>query len=493
MTLGRIQAVSLATKAVTLALGVAQALLVVAFLSKAEYGLVGLVISIGSVIGAAQHLGIMDGAIREIAVLKGKREIGTVFWASHVLRQSVTIPLTGALVALAGTIAARIYGRPEITPYIQLFAVSLILQGVQDVLGAALTGMKKFAALYAGQIITAVINVAAFGYLTWRFGVSGFFWAVLLTTSVMIALYGWVIARELGTALRLPRLADVRTYAKRLLRVAGYMYVSRMLFVVWQRLPLLLLGGVVAADALGEINLALTFGSKLTIIAMALSEVNLSWMSTLFAAKREEFTAVVTRNLQRVLLFMMAITLVLIFFVPEILLLPPLREYLPARSLVVVITMAFFLYALTDIGTSSVFVPADKPRLRAGVFAFMTGLSAAIIAALLAVRPDALQASFGMLAGAAAAYVAMALLAQRRFAVRLLTRQLGVFVILLLLAAGWLLMEPALPMRMVVFLGLSSVIIWETWHSKLLPHLPPFFGERLKTPLPKWGEGRVRG
>lgn len=469
MNLGRIQALSLATKAVTLTLGVAQALLVVAFLSKAEYGLVGLVISIGSVIGAAQHLGIMDGAIREIAVLKQRRDVARVFWASHALRQSITVPLTGALVALAGTIAVRIYGRPEITPYIQLFAVSLILQGLQDVLGAALTGMKKFAALYAGQIVTAAVNVAAFGYLTWRFGVFGFFWAVLATTSIMIAFYSWIIVRELGAELRLPTLGELRSSAKRLLRVAGYMYASRILFAAWQRLPLLLLGGVLAADVLGEINLALTFGSKLTIIAMALSEVNLSWMSTLFAVRREEFTVVVTRNMQRVLIFMMAVTLVLIFFTPEILLLPPLREYLPARNLIVITTVAFFLYALTDIGTSSVFVPADAPRLRAGVFGVMTALSAGIVAVLLAVRPDAWLASLGILAGAAAAYAAMAILAQRRFAVRLLTRQLGLFVLLLLLAAAWLLAEPALTARIVVFGGLSLLMLWEAWQSKLLP------------------------
>src|SRR3989344_8175319 len=364
MNLARVQMLSLATKAVTLALGIVQAFLVIHFLSRAEYGLVGLVMSIGSVIGVTQHLGVVDGAIREIAVLKKREEIGKVFWVAHLVRQVVTIPLTIGLIALAGSIAARVYGRPEITMYIQIFAASLILQGLQDVLGATLTGMKKFIELYAVQVVTAAINIAVFGWLTWQHGVAGFFWAVIVTTSIMVGIYAVIIGRHLGGALRLPSWADIRQYTRGVMRVAGYMNIARILFVVWQRLPLLLLGGVVAADRLGDFNLALTFGSKLLIVASALSEVNLSLMSSLFATRREEFAQTVTRNMQRVLVLLAGLTLLLIFFTPEILHIPILLEYLPAQGLVVIMTVAFFLYALIDIGTSSVFVSADRPRLR---------------------------------------------------------------------------------------------------------------------------------
>jgi Polysaccharide biosynthesis protein. len=143
MDLGRTQALSLATKAVTTALGLIQSLIVIRLLGPANFGLVGLVMSIGGVIGVSQHLGIVDGAIREIAVLKKKSEIAKVFWVSHIVRQVVTIPLSLALILLSGVIATRIYGRPEITLFLQIFAAALILQGLQDVLGASLTGLKK--------------------------------------------------------------------------------------------------------------------------------------------------------------------------------------------------------------------------------------------------------------------------------------------------------------------------------------------------------------
>src|SRR3990167_470288 len=238
MNLARIQFLSVATKAVTTALGIIQSLIIIKVLSATEYGIVGLVMAIGGLIGVSQHLGIVDGAIREIAVRKNKDEIGKVFWVSHIARQAVTLPLSLALLALAGIIATKIYHRPEIIPYIQLFAGALILQGLQDVLGATLTGMKKFGSLYAIQIITAAINIAVFGFLTWKYQINGFFWAVIITTLIMVALFAGVIKKELAGYLSFPSWPEIKEYGKNLLHIGLFMYISRIFYVIWQRLPL---------------------------------------------------------------------------------------------------------------------------------------------------------------------------------------------------------------------------------------------------------------
>lgn len=469
MDLGKTQLLSLITKAITSALGILQSLFVVRLLSRGEFGLVGLVMSIGGLIGVSQHLGIVDGTIREIAVLKDKREAGKVFWVSHLMRQLVTVPLTVGLVLAAGFIAQRLYHRPEITFYLQIFAASLILQGLQDVLGAALTGLKKFLWLYAVQIVTAIINIGVFAGLTWKFGMAGFFWAVIITTGVMVVWFFALIARELRGYLAWPTGQDIRQYGRRVLRIGVYMYLARIFFVVWQRLPLLLLGGVLTAERLGDLNVSLTFGSRLAIIAMALSEVNLSLMSSLFASKREEFQQVVTRNMYRVLVVMAAITLVLLFFTPEILRYVIGAQYLPSAPLILVMTLAFFLYSLTEIGTSSLFVSADQPRLRAVVYGAMMMLTGALVGWIFVTRPDALLASFAVLAGAAAAYLGMIWLAQHRFAISLLTPQLAIFLLALGGSVAWLFFGPSLWARAPVFAALLWYILREAHRKKLLP------------------------
>ncbi|MDP3997154.1 MAG: oligosaccharide flippase family protein [Candidatus Andersenbacteria bacterium] len=469
MNLAKIQALSLGTKAVTTALGIIQSVIVVRILSPAEYGLVGLVMSVGGVIGVTQHLGIVDGAIREIAVLKNKREAAAVFWVSHLVRQAVTIPLSIGLILLAGFVAGSIYHRPEIALLIQIYAAVLILQGLQDVMGATLTGLKRFVSLYVVQIVTAAINVAVFGYATWRFGTVGFFWAIVITTTIMIILLTIIVARSLRGELRWPGIVQINKYSRRVMRVGAYMYLARIFFVIWQRLPLLLLGGVLTADSLGYLNVSLTFGSKLTIIAMALSEVNLSWMSSLYAQRQNEFRRVVTRNMHRVLLLMMLLTLVLLYFAPEILQYVIGAEYLPARQIILIVTAAFFLYALTDIGTSSVFVSADEPRLRAIIYGAMTTVTAVTVGWILWQRPDAFWASGGVLGGAVVAYLITVIFTKKHFGIALVTGQLGLLLAALGLSVGWLLTEPLLLVRTAVFILLTAYVIYEANRSNLLP------------------------
>ncbi|MEX2054989.1 MAG: oligosaccharide flippase family protein [Candidatus Andersenbacteria bacterium] len=468
MSLVRTQLLSLITKAVTTVLGIIQSLIVVRLLSPAEFGLVGLVMSIGGVIGVSQHLGIVDGAIREIAVLKNKREIAKVFWVSHFTRQAVTIPLSLGLFFLAPWIAEGIYSRPEITHYIQLFASVLILQGLQDVLGATLTGMKKFVTLYLVQIITAAVNIGAFGYLTWRYGITGFFWAVLATTSLMIILFIVLVRKYLPGELALPTWAETKQYGRQLMKIGFFMYVARIFFVAWQRLPLLILGGVLGAHELGYINVSLTFGARMTIIAMALSEVNLAWMSTLYANRREEFAHVVTRNLHRVMLVMAAGTAILLFFTPEILTYIVGAEYEPARHLIYIMTLAFFLYSLVDIGTSSIFVPANNPKARTILYGVMFAISAVIIAWLWSTRPDPLLACFAILSGVIVAYLGM-LWQARHYGVRLLTGELALVVLALVAITAWLFIDPLLVTRLVVFAAFISYLAWIMIHSNLLP------------------------
>lgn len=470
MNLARIQFLSVATKAVTTALGIIQSLIIIKVLSATEYGIVGLVMAIGGLIGVSQHLGIVDGAIREIAVRKNKDEIGKVFWVSHIARQAVTLPLSLALLALAGIIATKMYGRPEIIPYIQLFAGALILQGLQDVLGATLTGMKKFASLYVIQIITAGVNIIAFGFLTWKYQVSGFFWAIIITTLLMVILLSVIISRELAGHLRLPNWNDIKTYGKNLLHIGVFMYISRIFYVIWQRLPLLILGGVLAGDQLGYLNVSLTFGSKLIILAAALSEVNLSWMSTLFANQREEFAKSVTRNMHRVLVLMTGITLALIFFIPEILhYIIRKPEYFAAQPTIILLTLSFFLYSLMDLGTSSVFVAANRPKLRAIVFGALTLLSGAGSLWALYAGGSASIAASTMLAGSIAAYILMALIAKKSFNINLVPRHLLLLLVILGASSAWLFTNPSLGIRLPIFIMLIAYTLYEAHKNQLVP------------------------
>lgn len=464
MNLGKIQLLSISTKAITTVLGIVQSIIIIRVLSPTEFGITGLVMSIGGVIGVSQHLGIVDGAIREIAVRKNKNEIGKVFWVSHIARQIVTIPLSLLLALLAGVIAIKIYHRPEIIPFIQIFAWALILQGLQDVLGATLTGMKKFVHLYAIQIITATINIAVFGFLTWKYHVAGFFWSIIITTLLMVILIGAIVARELRGHLAFPSIEDIKQYGKNLLHISVFMYISRIFYVIWQRLPILILGGILTGDQLGYLNISLTFGSKLIILAAALSEVNLSWMSTLFATSMKKFLGAAEHTMHRVFILLSLITVTLIFFIPEILhIIIRKPAYYPATPYIIIMTIAFFLYSLLDIGTSSLFVPANKPKLRAITFGILT-IASAIGSAVAIYSGNAILVSvIAMCASAVIAYIFMVIVAWRLFSVRLIPLRIAGLLVILLGSAIFLYANPPLSVRIPVYIVLALYIVREAY------------------------------
>ncbi len=468
MSLGRIQFMSLLTKGITTVLGIAQSLIVVRLLPPDQFGLVGLVMSIGGVIGVFQHLGIVDGAIREIATLKKARDIGKVIWVSTLVRQAVTIPLSILLFFFAETIAVSIYHRPEIVPYIRLFASILVLQGFQDVFGATLTGMKAFFSLYLVQIATAILNIAAFGYALWAYGTVGFFYAIIATTVVMVLAFLVIIIRSPHAQLQLPTWPDIKYFSRRVMQVGVFMYGSRIFFVLWQRLPLLMLGGVLASEQLGYMNIALAFGARLTIIAAALSEVNLSWMSSLFASKRHEFNAIVTHNMQRVFVLMATLTAVIIFFVPEILFVAG-KNYAPAEVFIYVLTFAFFIYSLLDIGSNSVFVAANNAKSRMAIYGVMTILPAAIIGWLYSTTPSAFGACVAVLLGVSVAYISMVVLAKKKYDIALLNRSQAILLGLLALSALWLQGDPALVWRLPAFLILAGCMLYQAKRDNLIP------------------------
>ena len=473
MNLGKIQLLSISTKAITTVLGIIQSIIIIRVLSPTEFGITGLVMSIGGVIGVSQHLGIVDGAIREIAVRKNKNEIGKVFWVSHIARQMVTIPLSLLLALLAGIVAVKIYHRPEIIPFIQIFAWALILQGFQDVLGATLTGMKKFVHLYAIQIITATINIAVFGFLTWKYHVAGFFWSIIITTLLMVILIGGIVAKELKGHLAFPSLLEIRQYGRNLLHISIFMYISRIFYVIWQRLPILILGGILTGDQLGYLNVSLTFGSKLIILAAALSEVNLSWMSTLFATSMKKFLGAAEHTMHRVLILLSLITVTLIFFIPEILhIIIRKPAYYPATPYIIIMTMAFFLYSLLDIGTSSLFVPANKPKLRAITFGILT-IASALGSAIAIYSGNAILISvIAMCTSAVIAYVFMVIVAWRTFSVRLIPLRIAGILVILLGSAVFLYTNPSLGIRISVYILIALYILNEAYHHLMKVEAP---------------------
>src|SRR5258708_25265211 len=128
-----------------------------------------------------------------------------------------------------------------------------------------------------------------------------------------------------------------------------------------------------------------------------------------------------------VLILLSLITITLIFFIPEILhIIIRKPAYYAATPYIIIMTVAFFLYSLIDIGTSSLFVPANKPKLRAITFGLLTAI-AAIGSGIALYSGTAISiAVVSMCVSAGIAYIFMVIIAYRLFAVQLVPLRIWV-------------------------------------------------------------------
>lgn len=463
MSLRTVQLWGVATKAATVGLSILQTAIILRILTLAEYGIVGIVVSLGSLVGVSQHVGIVDATIREIAVATDPRRRAHVFWVSLWFRLLVTAPISVALALLGPFIGARVYPLPDVPRLIQLMSVILILQGIQGVVGGAYTGQRAFGRLYLFQLIMAVVNVPLFAGMTAWHGVQGFFEAVILTTVLFILLLSVFLRDALGGILAHPRLSDVRAVLRDIVHTGMWIYVARILSVAWQRVPVLILGRWASPEVVGLFNAALTFGSKLVILAAALGEVNLAFLSSAFAKSRETFRNLARETLEDVGAAVLLGAGFLALFADVLLRVLAGEAGVSAAVVTALVTWGYGLFAFLDIAANTVFVPARRAQFRALSFAALFGGTLGTIV-LLRDLPLA-AAGAGTLVGGVLGLLAGELLARTRMGLTLFSGRLGVLLIPGGLLAFGAYLHPSLPLRALLFLAAGGAIVWLAFPS----------------------------
>lgn len=405
------------TKAGTVGLGILQTAVVLRLLGPEAYGIVGIVISLGALVGVSQHVGAVDAAIREIAVADTARRRAAVFWVSLWFRLVVTVPISLILYVLAPWIGSHVYALPDIPHLVRLMSVVLVLHGVQGILGGAFTGQRAFGTLYLLQLVMSMLNVPLFGGLTFVHGVRGFFEAVILAAFGFSLLLACFLRRALGGTIAHPGVLEARAVLRDIIHTGGWTYGARILSVAWQRFPVLLLGRWASPDVIGLFSAAVTFGSKLQLLAAALGEVNLAFLSSAFATSRDAFRRLAVRTLEDVGAVTLIGSLFLILFADVLVPFLAGAAYVGAVPLMVAVTWAYAAFAFLDIATNTVFVSSRHAHLRAASFAVLAGVS---VIAMIFLRTTPLRAaSVGVLLGGIAGLLAAVVLTRRRMALPL--------------------------------------------------------------------------
>lgn len=354
----RWQFASLVSRLSAVIIGLVQGIFVVRLLSTGEYGLVGIVTSIGSVIGVYEHLGLASGTIREISVQESLDDSFKVFVSSLLVRFLVSFPLALGLFFLAPWLAHNVYSAPAILIPLRMYSVVLLVQGSQSISNAALAGIRKFGPVLVYQGLIALFSLGSYIFSLSRWGFQGYFVAMLAVTTVgSLSLLGITLHTFWGE-FEWPRKDEIISILRNIFKVGLAIYVVKIIFTFWQKLGPLFLGAKLPAEEVGYFNFALLYGTKMLPVSDSFSSINLPVMSKKFVNDLASFKRDFLHNFYKLFSFIWVAAISAIFWIPEVVHLLVGRKYDAAFNLMPPLVLAFTAYALLNLLGASVIVPA---------------------------------------------------------------------------------------------------------------------------------------
>lgn len=218
--------------------------------------------------------------------------------AKGVVRSSIqlsliiTLPLALLLFLFAPFLAGTIFNEPEITSYLQIFAVAVPAFALVYVFGGILRAMKRTReSLTIERIVIYAIGIIAVLLLGGIYQLGGAVFGFAAAIFISAGVGAWLIAKNLRT-----QQPTVTFSKKALLRSA-----APLLFVVFAtqmngQASVLILGAFADSSAVGIFNIALKVSMLMSLVLTAINVIAATKISELYAnGKKKELDTTIRK------------------------------------------------------------------------------------------------------------------------------------------------------------------------------------------------------
>lgn len=304
--------ISISSRFIAVGIGLIQSLFIIKILSVEDYGIVGLVGAIAGIVGVYQNLGISSGSTREIASANSLKEVFKVFTGSLLVRYLISLPLVVGLFVLAPYLGNVYYSNPLIILPLRIFSVVLFVQALQSVLTSVIQGMKKFKFLFSFQSGIAVVSVAVFLPMLFKFNMLGYFYALLLfnvISTLVLATYAYTLLKG---NFEFPKKDELIEIFKAVFSIGIYVYIIKIILVQWQKLGPAVLANEITPEMLGVFTFVLLVASKVSVISDAVTDVTLPSMTKVYTEDKKNFVKIFLKSNSRAYLLILYTALMLI-------------------------------------------------------------------------------------------------------------------------------------------------------------------------------------
>ncbi|OGC70088.1 hypothetical protein A2415_00625 [candidate division WWE3 bacterium RIFOXYC1_FULL_39_7] len=458
--LGKWQIISFISRGMSMVVGIVQSFAIIRILTVSEWGLVQLAVSIGGALGIYQHLGLASASTREISAAKEDSEVFKIFVTSLFIRYLVTLPIALLLFIFSRNIAVDVYHRTELIVPLQIYAISLVFQGVQSITNSVISGTKRFKQLFTYQVLISFASLIIYIPLIYKFRINGYFYAFMIFNILNSGILAYLALSPLKAHIKLPSKTDIKRLVREIFSISIGIYIVKILTTNWEKLGPNLLGLNNAPEVIAIFSFAVLYSRKILSISDSVTDVSLPVLSEKFATNVHEFKTTFVKNFDKVFALIILAATYAAFWAPEIIgLVVGSEKYAGSYKLIPTILLAFVVYSLLDIVKSSILIPAKLIRHMLFSF-FLLFLSTAVSFLVLNTKLGYLNAmSAGMAAGALIALMYQIVMVKKSLNFYFFNIDHAVLLVQSTVI-GWAGIQSSLTVKSIAFLPLLFLSVW---------------------------------
>ena len=293
-------------------------IIILKILTAQEYGEIGIVLSIASFFGIAQHMGINSGTIREIARCDSRLEVSFTFVVSLGFRLLLLIPVAISLYLLSPLISIGIYNNESMIEYLRFMAFIMIVKGLSGNYYALLLALMEYRIYYWVNIIFAIFASGLLVLMTYSNSTSGYFNATLLSQTILLLTLVIIGSYKLKIKLIIPNKSEFKKIFINIYSISMQVYVIKIANEVRSRGMVAILGAYFTPVIAGQFYFALRIAESFAKVVKSITTVSMPYFSKLYKNTIEDYSLAFKRNFNRTTLIIAILTMLLICYTSEI-------------------------------------------------------------------------------------------------------------------------------------------------------------------------------
>lgn len=425
-----LQIFGIVTKVIVVLMSAIQGMVVIRIITTAEYGFIGIVLSVASIIGVYQHFGIGVGTLKEVALAKGRPEVSKVFFTSFSARLIITVPVALGLFFFSNLIASGIYNNPELAFGIRLTSFVLIASSIQEIGLNVLNGVQKFKAVFLSQIVYSALNLILIVGFVVMLKYQGYFIGNLLSSLAFAVLLFFLPFGYLRGCLAFPKREEFKKIFKSIFALGLFIYGAKILTGLFNQSGILILGYYSIPDEVGYLRFILAYGAYILAFSNAVNSINLAVMTKKYANDFNEYKSDLLENFKSFFYITFFLSSCMVLFSQEAILLLAGRRYLLTQPLIIFSVLIFFIYMMFEILCACALVSSNDNLGYIYSFIILAVISVSAIFLLVYFGVGKIGVLLGMLAGSIMTFTFAVLRIRKKQGFWMISREVGLLVLL---------------------------------------------------------------